>query len=346
MSTPRTFPRCVAGIDNQHRDTCQGRFVHDKLAQLAKRPTVEYSALRAPSPDPRTNSRQIFDGYRSFRALRSLYEAFGDHMVGIRGKATFLTSQLAQTTARSKRSLALQLLAQAAMAIADVFDVRSVDGIAVTGCNDIRDAQINTDHTFNVNRLWCFNIARRQQVERAIDVGKVGFAAPRLQQFPLPLSAHKRDRLPSIRCPDRHATVMQIPRQNAIIVGNAAMFSKPALAPTIRLVRVGNFCNRSNNHLRCQPKRIFDVVIAQAVQIKLLERLRFPRRCTYAITRSIDRLHRLEQRSMLVRRWVQFNLGDELHIMNVPQTEHLCNRALKPGTRGVGEAQQGAPPIA
>ena len=46
MSTARTRPRGIARIDREHWDTGQRRFVGEKLAELSKRPAMQYDALR------------------------------------------------------------------------------------------------------------------------------------------------------------------------------------------------------------------------------------------------------------------------------------------------------------
>lgn len=161
LSTLRTFPRRVARIDHQHGDASLRCFGRNKLAHLAKRPTVEDSTLRATSPEPRAKSRQRFEGYRALRALRSLYQAFGDDMVGMGGKAAFLTGQPSETAPRAKRACALQCPAQAAMARAHVLDVRSTDGVAIAGRRKIRDAKINAKHACNVKLLEGLCLPRR-----------------------------------------------------------------------------------------------------------------------------------------------------------------------------------------
>ena len=96
MSAARTLPRRISRIDEHNRHAGQLRFIGQKLAQLPKRPGVQYDALWPASLDPRSNMRQIFDGYRPLRAFGQSYEAFGDNVVGIGRKAAFLAAECAQ----------------------------------------------------------------------------------------------------------------------------------------------------------------------------------------------------------------------------------------------------------
>src|SRR3712207_5749944 len=139
-----------------------------------KCPTVEYTPLPPASPDPRTDALQILKGKRALRACGLVYKAFGDDVVGVRGKATLLARQLLEPAACRFGALPLELGAQPALAIAHVLDVRSAHHLAIARRGDVRHPQIDTQGPSDNDRDRISDGARRQQVERATAIHEVG----------------------------------------------------------------------------------------------------------------------------------------------------------------------------
>ena len=187
MSAARTHPRGIARIHRQHWDTGQRRFVGEKLAELSKRPGVQYDALHpygvpAANLDPRADVREVFKRHCSLRAFGQSYETFGDHVVGIGRKASFLSAQAAQPKPGGAGVLALQLPPKPAVAIPYVLDVRAAVHGGVTIDGDVRHAQINPKHAVNFLRRRLVHDTHGQQVERAVAIDQIGFALARGKQ--------------------------------------------------------------------------------------------------------------------------------------------------------------------
>ena len=151
------------------RHTAQAGFVHHELLELMERPRLQYRTLRPASPDPRLNTPQIFQGNLTLRAFGRRHKPFGDHMVGMRGKAVFLSRQLPQAAASPFRALPLEFGSQAPMPKAHALNrLAAVDrAVAVNG--DVRHAQVNAQRALDVE--WCgfFHVADGQQVELTVD---------------------------------------------------------------------------------------------------------------------------------------------------------------------------------
>src|ERR1700730_17101415 len=112
-----TFPRCVAGIDGDQRDSGERRLVVEERPELEKGPTVENSPLLAPSPYPFANPRQIFDGDPAPGAFSESNDLLTYHVVRVFGKARLFAGQFLQSTLGCAGLLALQFGAQPAMAL-------------------------------------------------------------------------------------------------------------------------------------------------------------------------------------------------------------------------------------
>jgi len=316
------------------------RLIGDKGLQLGEAPRMEGCALRPPSPHPRANVRQIFDGYRPLCAFGLRNNPFGETVVDIPGKAGFLPSQDFEPMAAALRALRLKLLPKPTMPIAHVVDrAPAVDfPIAIDG--DIRHAQVDPQNTFHIKRVGFVAIDGSEQVPLPPHEGKVAFAALEWQHRALVCATDKGNGQALIECPDRYGRVRQCKRENAIIVGNRGCGTKRTLGLGIKLVGVSHFRQRTNNHLRRQPKGFSYVVVAQLLERKLAKRAAFPRDLADMVTRRIRRYKRANQGVSLFRRGQEFQLHCQFHIVSIPRIEHMCNYSLKRAKAG------GVPPSA
>ena len=104
------------------------------------------------------------------------------------------------------------------MPIANVEQAFALVDCAVTVGGNIRYTQIDTQDTFNINWLGCFNIADSKQIPFTIHECQIGFATPCLKQFFVALAAHEWDCLSSVQCPYRDGIGIVV--HNTIIVGD------------------------------------------------------------------------------------------------------------------------------
>lgn len=325
MPTCRTRSAGIAWIDEAYQYTRKQGLVDHKRLQLCEGPRLQYRALRLSSPHPRLDMRQCFQRYSSIRAFSHLYQSFRDHMIGMAGKAVFLPRQLAKATPRAVRALALQFATKPSMPVAHAFDCATTVDRAVAIHGDVRDAHIDAEHPFNVDWLRGFNVADRYQIERAVHQREIGFTVPRLEQCPLALTTHERDRLPAVKRPDRHGRIFQVPTQDAIIVGDAADGIEGVLGIVVQLVAIGNFGKAADDHLCRQAVLISDASIDQLLKLKLAEGLRIPGHTAHIVAGSISPFKRALQGVGLIVCRKELQLGDQFHIVNILWSVGTCN---------------------
>ncbi len=338
MPTRWTRSARVARIDKDNRHTSKRCLVADKPLQLCKRPRLQYRTLLPLSPHPRLNMLEVFKRYPTLCAFGNLYELFGEHMVGMGCEAVLLPRQLAKATTRAMRALALQFATKPPMPIAHAFDRSATMNCAVAINRDIRDTQVNPEHPFNVKCLRRLHVTDRQKVEGTAKVGQICFTVPGLKQGPLALTTHEGDRLPAVKRPDRHGWLVEVPTQDAVIVGDAPSWPEGALAVAIQFVAIGNFADTAHSHLGGKAECFANVGIGQFVEVKLLEGLGLPGGCADAITCGISLFKRLLQGVGLFRRGKELQLGDQLHPfivlkgcdMNRHKQARLLKRVLPP----------------
>src|SRR6266540_5788217 len=211
---------------------------------------MQNGALRLSSPHPRADVLEIFKRDPPLRALSLPNNAFADRVVHILGKARFLSRQFPEPPLRRQSSFFLELVPEPPMPIPDALDGAAAVDRAVAICGDVRHAQIDSKHVVNVLRVGFLYFAGCQQIPVAAMVDQIGFAHAGLKQLHLALTSDKGDRQASQKRPDRHRWLVQVPRENAVIIGDGGEWAEGALGLLVELVAVAYFGKRTNNHLR------------------------------------------------------------------------------------------------
>ena len=217
----------------------------------------------------------------------------------------------AQPAPGRARVLALELAAQASVAVANVLDMRAAVGRAVTIDGDVRHAKINAQHAVNFVRRRLVYDADGKQVEHALAVHEIGFAASRGQQRELAVAAHKRDRLPPVECPDRDAPVVDVPPQNPVVVGNRAVLGVRTLFVAIEPVAVADLGQHADDQLRRQAEPCAQLAIAALLEIIGAKGLLVPGKRARGVGSRIGRFKRALERVSLSRRWLELHLRDD-----------------------------------
>lgn len=177
MTTHKTALAGIAWVNQNHLNPCHLRFVSEEGAQLGERPIAVPSALLlTSSPSPRTNARQIFQGYRTLRALGSCNDTLAHNVVGIALKTALSAGQLAQVALGRQRAVSLQSRAKALMALARaLYRLAGVDRpVRISG--DVGHAQVNAQGGVYLGFIRIGNVADGQQVKLAFAVDQIGFA--------------------------------------------------------------------------------------------------------------------------------------------------------------------------
>ena len=146
---------------------------------------------------------------------------------------------------------------------------------------------------------------------------QVRFALLRLQQRALALTANKRDALSTVHCPDRDFGLVNVPAQNAVIIGDRAIGLESPLGVPVQFVGVGNAGDTAHDHLSRQTKSGACFVVGQFVEAILPELFTLPRPRADSVTGSVGRFHRLFECGKLSSRRKEFDLRHEVHASSV-----------------------------
>jgi len=313
VTTGRAGARGVARVNRDDWHTGESGFVLDKGAQLKERPAMQRGSLGATSRYPFADAAQVFEGNPASGVFRGSHDALANRVVGVRGKAALFASQFLEAAARRLRALALQLGAQATVAVAHVIHgAAAVDRPVAVG-GDVDDTQVHAQELVYVLDRRLVHLADLMQIELAAPVNQIRLALHKGQQGKLALPCDKWDGLPPFDGPDAHGLRGQLPGQDAVVIGDAAVRVKAALRFAVELVGVGHLRQQTDGHLRGQLVSLAHGVVAGVMQVILAKGLGFPSDFAHVIRRRVCHLKRATQQFGLPWRGLKFNLRNQFH---------------------------------
>lgn len=313
----RTSTRRVARINNQYGHTEKPGFVLDKLTQLVKGPTVEIVSLCAPEPYPTADAGKVFQTNAAVGALRVVYDLFTDAVIHVRGKALFFAGKSLKALTGRRRLLGLYSSALAATALAQGENLRTAINVAVRIGRDVDDAAINTQPHFGIKALRFGDVAGLVNVVLTIAQNQIGFALHTLQQLKLALPGQECHFLATVNRPDGDRLFVELPTEDAVVVGDRTQRGKPALSLLVQLVGVCDLGDGTYRHLCRQAKLFADQIVGGMVQIVLPKLLGHPRDTTDFVSGFVGRHKGLSQRFGLLFARLQLDLRNQFHAYSI-----------------------------
>ena len=313
--------RRIPWVYQDYGNTCAFRLVLDKVAELEERPTMQCGALAATNRNPRTDTLQVFQGYRTLRVFRLRHNLLADAVVDVLRKKSFFTRELFELALGRAHVFGLQFGAQAAVPVTYVIDVAGRVDFSIAVYSNIGYSQVNPQCAFHVNGFRFFDFAGSGEEEHSPIEPQVAFPLSGLEQFALTLAADERGANPHIDCLNRDAAILQPPRQNAVIVGDDPRSFEGSPGFAVEFVGVCDFGDCSYRNLGRQIKPISNIFVASVVQVMLPKDFRFPSIITDELASGIGLLNGSFECVSLFGSGEQFDLGDEFHASNYRTNE-------------------------
>ncbi len=247
------------------------------------------AAMRLTEPYPFANISQVFQtdpapGAVALRASGLLHNCLADTVVDIIDKPTLTTRTFLQQSFGRLDSLLLELLTQ-------LVDVGSRVAFPIVGGGNIDDAQVNTHIVAHIFFGGFINVVGGEDIELAPDEGQVALTL-------LVLAS---------QCPDRDFLGLQPELEDAIIVGERAVFSKLAPGFAIFLVAIGHLCG--------QLKSFAHIVVTQVMQFVGTKEAVFPSQVAYVITGRVRSLQRFMQQFATIWVGIELDFRSQFHVL-------------------------------
>jgi hypothetical protein len=308
----RASSRGVAWIDEFNLDSGSLCLVQDKTLQLVKRPAMQTTALSFTSPYPDTDTAQILQSDPASGAFCSTNYLLRNYVVYVASEPLLLAPPATHQTLCGLRAFFLEFAPQADVPSPVVVDGRSGETLAVRRVRNSHETQVNSDPFESLGLFLIGNVHRREQEPFFIPVNQISLAFLKSDQFPVMVSANERDFQSPVERPDARETLIHVPRQDAQIVRDRAMFAKLAANLVVNLVGVGNLGVEPDNDLSRKRELIADSPVKRFVKIVLAELFNLPSQFTEAIACFISHLQSAQESVRLFGRWLKFNLCGQL----------------------------------
>ena len=312
LSTLRAGSRSVAWIDKFNRDTSSLCLVQNKALQLVEGPTVQTAALFFTSPYPDSNTAQILQSDPASGALCSTNYLLRNYVVRIGSETPLFPLSASHQPLSAFGALILKFAPKSHVARPVIVDRRAREPLAVRCVGNSHEAKVNTNPFESLILFLVRNVNGRKQKPFFVPVNQISLATLKRQQLPVVVAANERDLLPTGQCPNAGKTLVHVPRQDAKVVRDRAVFSKLAANLAIEFIGIGNLCIQADHYLCRQGELIPDLSVKPLMQRILTKLLRFPRESTQPIARRISSLKRTQESIRLLWRWLKFDLSGQL----------------------------------
>lgn len=317
----RAGATCVPWVYGNHEDTSKFSLVLDKGSQLRKRPGVDNPPLTLPNRYPLGDTLDVFKCNPTVGAFGQSHQLLTNAVINVSLEAPFFAAPLLQFPLGRLGAFGLKFGAKARVASADTVDVVSCEDSTIGCSSDVGDTEVYTKKPYRQLNGGFGNVTRLIDVEYPISVHKVCFALHALKQPKGMLPRNEGDTQSAIHCPNGNRAVLQVPRENATVIGDAAMLSEDADCPSILLVGIGNLSDDTHCELGGKTKLLASICIAEMVQIVLPKALGLPCAATHMVSSSIGSLKSASQEILFGFSCLEFGLSNQFHLQDYYTTK-------------------------
>lgn len=337
IPTHRTGTRGVARVNRFQSHTCELGFVRKEVAKLEKAPARQIIPSRFSNPYPFGDTSQVLDSNTQAVVFSGLNDGLTDNVVCVGSEAGFFTTQFFEFALSRPGAALLQTLAKAAVLAAYSLDLSATVGLALGVGSQLSDAKVNAEKPLDIFGRRFRDVAGSEQIERTVNQHEVTLALLGFKQFPLTLTRAKENGLTPRRRPNVDLVPVQFPSQDASVERNRPQQLKAPHGFSVQLVSVRHFGDAAHNHLRRELKPLPCVVIAEPMEVELLEGLVIPRELTQVVARRIRGFKGVFKALKLLRRRQQLDFSGQPHPLSI---SHL---SIMEAAQGVHAALRQAP---
>ena len=302
----------VSRIDEQHRNTGSLGLVGDKCLKLSEGPVAKSRAVGTTGLDPSADVLEIFKPNAAPGALRFHDDCLRNAVIGVGLKSPLFAGKLAKTALRCFASAALKPFASIGQALPRGFDARAAVHVTVAVRGEVYDAKIDAENLSRQDRIGLVNVTHARKVKRPAHKHQIDFALAKSEKVSLTPAHHRLDFQPPRQRPDTHH-IARLKADDTVVIGLSGVLAKAALRLLVQLVCIGRLGNAAHCDLCSKSEALANVRVAKLVQIEGAQNASLKALRRQVIASRVAALQRLFQRLKLLRRRLQFNVGNELH---------------------------------
>ena len=174
-------------------------------------------------------------------------------------------------------------------------------------------SKITTDKLFDIFHVFLGNFYRLKKVKLASLENKIGFSLDIWKV--ISVMTNESNLLPLVNSPYR-SNVFMIRKYTAIIAYTSKFIENTSFLP-VKLVRVSDLANTTNNYLSGKFKLVSNVIITQVMKFKLIKNSILPCDFRNKVTSRVSLLDRFKKSLILVTSWKKFYFQRQFHTANI-----------------------------
>jgi hypothetical protein len=317
MAALGALPAGVVRVNSDQANTSKRSFVFQEGPKLCEGPTMQDAPLFPASPYPATNPNEILTGDTATGAFGQRNDLLADYVVDITGETSFLARESFQVPLSGSGLCASKCSTKAAMSSAYSIEHSPRTDVAIRVRGDIDYSKIATQEVLNILRIGGIGVASGGQVEHAVVQEQVRFSLAVPEKRQLPEATHKWYFQAPTGGPNVDETLIHIPPQTVVIVGDGSQRSEASFRPTVELVGIGHLGDAPNHNLCREAEFQFGCTIAKPMEVEGAEGFGLPTLTRDPVTTGIGSAQGLSQGTNL--RWSskQFDLGRQFHSRSI-----------------------------
>lgn len=307
--------------DNQ-RYSIPFSLVFNKRPELGKTPRVKFSFERfIPTLGIRSDVCQVFNGDANSSSFSFIDYSLGDGVIDYRCRGSLFPFKPFQESSASTFTFTCSTSSAFGLNRTTNFHsffpvlVKKLRRVffTVRRAGYISYSKITTDKLFDIFHVFLGNFYRLKKVKLASLENKIGFSLDIWKV--ISVMTNESNLLPLVNSPYR-SNVSMIRKYTAIIAYTSKFIENTSFLP-VKLVRVGNLANTTNNYLSGKFKLVSNVIITQVMKFKLIKNFILPSDFRDKVTSRISFLDRFKKSLILVASWKKFYFQCQFHVANI-----------------------------
>lgn len=306
--------RSIGRFNDNQLNTRDGALVCEKRSELSEVPGVKFSLESLVSPLCGTSDvAEVFDSEADASILGLGNDSLGYGVVDYRCCGLLSSTKPFQEPLASPCAFGLDGTTDSKSLCAILVECIGGVGSTFGRTDNIRNSEVKPYNLFRGLSLGFGNIYCLIQEELPFFVGEVSL--PLNVGDILLVVTSERHLLSFLCCPDGYTVILI--GEDACIVTDAAVCAELTLLLVVELVRIGYLAYTACNHLCGEVELLPYIMVAEVVNLELVERAVLPSHIGYISAGPVGFLHRCEEKPLLLLCRENLDFQYQFHVANL-----------------------------
>jgi len=316
----------IARINYNKRDTSKFSLVFKKRTELGESPGVMSSSLSFSYRSSFSDVGQVFNSNPFSFGYSLFYNSLCYGVIGNSGESLFSAFKPFQELSASCCAFALNGFTHFEIFISNLVQLFRIKTCSIRKCSYVGYSKIHPYKFLNIFNIIFRNFNSLKKIKLAFFINKVCFPFDIRQIFRI--MAKKRYFQSAVNRPNGGNLFFNIIRKNTRIISNSTKRFKSSLNFFVKFISINYLTNTTNKHLGRKLSNLFQGVINEMVNLKLVKNFLFPYHIGNLVTGIISLFKSCQKRFCLFIRRKKFYLQGKFHSDNIYQMFEYVKRNL------------------